>query len=61
MNSHDAEQQVIGGILIENANLKWVLATGLDGADFSDHNLAQLWEYIIEMTDEGLHIDALND
>ena len=59
MNSHDAEQQVIGGILIENANLKWVLATGLDGADFSDHNLAQLWEYIIEMTDEGLHIDAL--
>ena len=34
MNSHDAEQQVIGGILIENANLKWVLATGLDGADF---------------------------
>jgi len=59
MNSHDAEQQVIGGILIENANLKWVLATGLDGADFSDHCLAQLWEYIIEMTDEGLHIDAL--
>lgn len=59
MNSHDAEQQVIGGILIENANLKWVLATGLDAADFSDHNLAQLWEYIIEMTDEGLHIDAL--
>ena len=59
MNSIDAEQQVIGGILIENANLKWVLATGLDGADFSDHNLAQLWEYIIEMTDEGLHIDAL--
>ena len=59
MNSHDAEQQVIGGILIENANLKWVLATGLDGTDFSDHCLAQLWEYIIEMTDEGLHIDAL--
>ena len=59
MNSHDAEQQVIGGILIENANLKWVLATGLDGADFSDHCLAQLWEYIIEMTDENLHIDAL--
>ena len=59
MNSLDAEEQVIGGILIENANLKWVLATGLDGADFSDHCLAQLWEYIIEMTDEGLHIDAL--
>ena len=59
MNSFDAEEQVIGGILIENANLKWVLATGLDGADFSDHCLAQLWEYIIEMTDENLHIDAL--
>ena len=59
MNSLDAEEQVIGGILIENANLKWVLATGLDGADFSDHCLAQLWEYIIEMTDENLHIDAL--
>ena len=59
MNSLDAEEQVIGGILIENANLKWVLATGLDGTDFSDHCLAQLWEYIIEMTDENLHIDAL--
>ena len=58
-NSLDSEEQVIGGILIENANLKQVLATGLDGADFSDHNLSQLWEYIIEMTDEGLHIDAL--
>ena len=59
MNSQDAEEQVIGGILFENETLKRVLATGLDGDDFSNPNLSKLWEFIIEMTDEGLHIDAL--
>ena len=59
MNSQDAEEQVIGGILFENETLKRVLATGLDGDDFSNPNLSKLWDFIIEMTDEGLHIDAL--
>lgn len=58
--SIDAQRQVLGGILLDESVLPQVLSTGLDGCDFSDHNLAQLWEYILEMREEGEHIDALH-
>jgi replicative DNA helicase len=58
--SIDAQRQVLGGILLDESVLPQVLSTGLDGCDFSDHNLAQLWEYILEMKEEGEHIDALH-
>jgi len=54
--SIDAQRQVLGGILLDESVLPQVLSTGLDGCDFSDHNLAQLWEYILEMKEEGEHI-----
>jgi len=59
-NSLDAERQVLGGILLDSSKLTEVLSSGLDGCDFSDHNLAQLWEYILEMRDEEEHIDPLH-
>ena len=57
-NSLDSEEAVIGGLLLD-PNIKKVLATGLVTQDFSNENLGCLFEYIKEMTDEGIHIDAL--
>ena len=56
-NSLDSEEAVIGGLLLD-PNIKKVLATGLVTQDFSNENLGCLFEYIKEMTDEGIHIDA---
>jgi len=59
MNSIDAEQTVIGGLLIK-PRVKEVLATGLLPSDFSDKNLGILFEYLIAMDDENAQIDALS-
>ena len=58
MNSIDAEQTVIGGLLIE-PRIKNVLATGLMPSDFSDKKLGTLFEYLIKMDEQDAHIDTL--
>ena len=57
-NSLDSEEAVIGGLLLE-PKVKQVMATGLTSSDFSNKNLGTLYDYLIEMTDEEVNIDAL--
>jgi len=59
MNSIDAEQTVVGGLLIK-PRVKEVLATGLLPSDFSDNKLGTLFEYLMQMDEEDAHIDALS-
>ena len=58
MNSIDAEQTVVGGLLI-NPRVKEVLATGLLPSDFSDKNLGILFQYLVDMDNENAEIDIL--
>ena len=58
MNSIDAEQTVVGGLLI-NPRVKEVLATGLLPSDFSDKNLGTLFQYLVDMDNENAEIDIL--
>ena len=59
MNSSDAEQSVIGGLLID-PNVKQIKATGLLPSDFSDKNLGHIYQYLIDMDNEDEKIDALS-
>ena len=59
-NSIDAQRQVIGGILLDESVLPQVLSTGLTPKDFGLSNLGTLLDYILEMKEEGEHIDALH-
>jgi len=59
MNSIDAEQSVIGGLLI-NPVIPRVRATGLISSDFSDKNLGILFDYLVAMDNEEAHIDPLS-
>jgi replicative DNA helicase len=59
MNSSDAEQSVIGGLLI-NPVISTVRATGLISSDFSDKNLGILFDYLVAMDNEEAHIDPLS-
>ena len=59
MNSIDAEQSVIGGLLI-NPVISTVRATGLISSDFSDKNLGILFDYLVAMDNEEAHIDPLS-
>ena len=51
MNSSDAEQSVIGGLLI-NPVIPRVRATGLVSTDFSDKMLGKCYDYLISMFKE---------
>ena len=59
MNSSDAEQSVIGGLLI-NPVIPRVRATGLVSADFSDKMLGRCYDYLISMFKEEEQIDILS-
>ncbi|SVB20693.1 uncharacterized protein METZ01_LOCUS173547, partial [marine metagenome] len=59
LNSLDAEQSVIGGLLID-PNVKQIKATGLLPSDFSDKNLGHIYQYLIDMDNEDEKIDALS-
>jgi len=58
MNSIDAEQSVIGGLLI-NPVIPRVRATGLISTDFSDVKLGRCYDYLISMFKEEEQIDIL--
>jgi len=58
--SIDAQRQVLGGILLDESVLPQVLSTGLTAKDFGTSNLGTLLDYILEMKEEGEHIDALH-
>ena len=58
MNSIDAEQSVIGGLLI-NPVIPRVRATGLISSDFSDVLLGRCYDYLISMFKEEEQIDIL--
>ena len=58
MNSSDAEQSVIGGLLI-NPVIPRVRATGLISSDFSDERLGKCYEHLISMFEEEEKIDIL--
>lgn len=58
-NSIDAQRQVIGGILLDESVLQQVLSTGISAKDFTS-NYEIIFDYILEMRDEGEHIDALH-
>jgi len=59
-NSIDAQRQVLGGILLDESVLPQVLSTGLTVKDFGASFLGLLFEYILEMKEEGEHIDPLH-
>ena len=59
MNSSDAEQSVIGGLLI-NPVIPRVRATGLVSTDFSDKMLGKCYDYLISMFKEEEQIDILS-
>jgi replicative DNA helicase len=58
-NSIDAQRQVIGGILLDESVLSQVLSTGIIPKDFAP-TYEIIFNYILEMRDEGEHIDALH-
>ena len=58
-NSIDAQRQVIGGILLDESVLPQVLSTGISPKDFAP-TYEIIFDYILEMRDEGEHIDALH-
>ena len=58
--SIDAQRQVLGGILLDESVLPQVLSTGVTVKDFGSGFLGLLFEYILEMKEEGEHIDALH-
>ena len=58
MNSIDAEQSVIGGLLISPV-IPRVRATGLISSDFSDVKLGRCYDYLISMFKEEEKIDIL--
>ena len=58
-NSIDAQRQVIGGILLDESVLPQVLSTGISAKDFTG-NYGIIFDYILELRDEGEHIDALH-
>ena len=58
MNSIDAEQSVIGGLLISPV-IPRVRATGLISSDFSDVLLGKCYEHLISMFEEEEKIDIL--
>ena len=58
MNSIDAEQSVIGGLLI-NPVIPRVRATGLISSDFSNDRLGRCYEHLISMFKEEEKIDIL--
>ena len=58
--SIDAQRQVLGGILLDESVLSQVLSTGVTVKDFGSGFLGLLFEYILEMKEEGEHIDALH-
>ena len=58
MNSIDAEQSVIGGLLISPV-IPRVRATGLISSDFSDNRLGKCYEHLISMFKEEEKIDIL--
>jgi len=58
MNSIDAEQSVIGGLLISPV-IPRVRATGLISSDFSDKMLGKCYEHLISMFKEEEKIDIL--
>jgi len=58
MNSIDAEQSVVGGLLI-NPVIPRVRATGLISSDFSDKKLGKCYEFLVSMFKEKEQIDIL--